>query len=133
MTTQGVGGKLPKAVWHKNTVHTFCDICIRAIEKMFRPHTHFNKQGWDFIVNEFRKETQLKYGPKQLKNKWDALKRDYKLWKDLMRNETGLGWDTHKNTIGADDAWWEEKIKVGFWFFAFCLLYFFCFYNIIAA
>jgi len=121
MSSQGIGSRAPKAIWHKRTVHTFCDVCIVAIGKMFRPHTHFNKQGWDFIANEFRTKTRLCYEQKQLKTKWDALKKDYQLWKDLMRSETGLGWDPHKMTVGADDAWWDEKIKV-----SSCLLKLLC-------
>ncbi|XP_070023540.1 uncharacterized protein [Nicotiana sylvestris] len=28
-----------------------------------------------------------------------------------MRGEIGLGWDAMKNTIMADDDWWERKFK----------------------
>ncbi|XP_060189259.1 uncharacterized protein LOC132618217 [Lycium barbarum] len=53
-------------------------------------------------------ETMIK---KQMKNHWDNMKKDWILFKKLMRGETGLGWDATKNTIMADDDWWERKIK----------------------
>ncbi|KAH9688209.1 DDE Tnp4 domain-containing protein [Citrus sinensis] len=51
------------------------------------------------------------YEQKQLKNKWDILKKDWQLWTNLLRNETGLGWDPVKQTITGSDEWWERKLK----------------------
>ncbi|XP_019251207.1 PREDICTED: uncharacterized protein LOC109230134 [Nicotiana attenuata] len=48
---------------------------------------------------------------KKMKNHWDYMKGEWTLFKQLMRGETGLGWDATKNTIMADDDWWERKIK----------------------
>ncbi|KAH9728180.1 hypothetical protein KPL70_008920 [Citrus sinensis] len=45
------------------------------------------------------------------KNKWDILKKDWQLWTNLLRNETGLGWDPVKQTIISSDEWWERKLK----------------------
>ncbi|KAL5571099.1 hypothetical protein UlMin_020696 [Ulmus minor] len=43
------------------------------------------------------------YTKPQLKNKWDALKTDWKIWKDLIGKETGLGWNSKKKTVDAYD------------------------------
>nr|XP_016435067.1 PREDICTED: L10-interacting MYB domain-containing protein-like [Nicotiana tabacum] len=48
---------------------------------------------------------------KKMKNYWDYMKDEWTLFKQLMRGETGLGWDATKNTIMADDDWWERTIK----------------------
>ncbi|CAL8167900.1 unnamed protein product [Prunus armeniaca] len=48
----------------------------------------------------------------QLKNKWDALKIEWKLWKELVGKETGLGWNSSKGTIDASDEWWNNKIQI---------------------
>ena len=49
-----------------------------------------------------------------MKNHWDGMKAEWTLFKQLMRGDTGIGWDATKNTIMADDDWWKRKIKVHF-------------------
>lgn len=48
----------------------------------------------------------------QFKNKWDQLKKDWKLWKELKHEATGLGWDSSRRTIDASDDWWKERLEV---------------------
>ncbi|XP_020593485.1 uncharacterized protein LOC110033750 [Phalaenopsis equestris] len=43
---------------------------------------------------------------------WDRLKKDWKIWKELKRESTGLGWDPAKRTIDASDKWWAERLTV---------------------
>ncbi|XP_028954042.1 L10-interacting MYB domain-containing protein-like [Malus domestica] len=49
---------------------------------------------------------------KQLKNKWDALKNEWKLWKELVGKEIGLGWNSSKGTVDASREWWNNKILI---------------------
>ncbi|KDP27802.1 hypothetical protein JCGZ_18882 [Jatropha curcas] len=100
-----------KAVWNKEMVHIFCDICIRAFQMGMRPGTHFTKQGWKYIIKHFQKESGQNFSKKQLKNKWDGSKKEWKLWKALISEETEIGWDPKKQTLEASDSWWDEKIK----------------------
>ena len=92
---------------------------IKFVQKRFhagnRPHTHFNKIWWDNVVIKFWQRSGRNYDYKQLKNRWEALKTQYKAWKKLPM-ETGLGWDADKNTVLADDSWWEEKINISLTF-----------------
>ncbi|KAK8936163.1 hypothetical protein KSP39_PZI013768 [Platanthera zijinensis] len=48
----------------------------------------------------------------QFKNKWDQLKKDWKLWKELKHGATGLGWDSTRRTVDASDDWWKERLEV---------------------
>ncbi|KAL5573685.1 hypothetical protein UlMin_023282 [Ulmus minor] len=47
----------------------------------------------------------------QLKNKWDVLKTNWKILKDLTGKETGLGWNSKKKTIDASNGWWLSKLQ----------------------
>ncbi|WCJ24546.1 hypothetical protein M5689_006497 [Euphorbia peplus] len=47
----------------------------------------------------------------QMRHKWDTMKLQWKLWRELKGKETGLGWDPIKGTIDASDEWWNEKIQ----------------------
>jgi hypothetical protein len=59
-----------KASWTKAMFHMFCDICIKAIKRDMRPNTYFNKAGWKFVIQTFKKQTRLSLTKAQLKNKW---------------------------------------------------------------
>ncbi|KAH9686253.1 DDE Tnp4 domain-containing protein [Citrus sinensis] len=100
-----------KAMWDNETVSIFCNLCIVEVEEGRRPGTHFTKIGWENLVKNFCKATGRVYSKLQLKNKWDALKNDWKLWKDLIGKETGLGWNIQKKTIDASPEWWQSKLK----------------------
>ncbi|KAH0706409.1 hypothetical protein KY285_010911 [Solanum tuberosum] len=45
-----------------------------------------------------------------MKNHWNGLKAEWTLFKQLMRGHT-IGWDATKNTIMADDDWWNRKMN----------------------
>ncbi|KAJ6882210.1 L10-interacting MYB domain-containing protein [Populus alba x Populus x berolinensis] len=99
-----------KASWSKAMLHTFCDICITAIERGMRPNTHFDKAGWKFVVKSFKDQTGLSLSKSQLKNKWDGIKKDWRVWKKLI-TKTGVGWSSELGTISATDEWWQSKIQ----------------------
>ncbi|KAL4311380.1 hypothetical protein GQ457_01G014020 [Hibiscus cannabinus] len=89
-----------------------CDLCIKEILIGNRLGTHFKREGWVKIVNNFEKETGKPYTQKQLKNKWDLLKKEWNLWKKLKEKDIGLGWNPIKRTVDAFDDWWESRLKV---------------------
>ncbi|XP_055814204.1 L10-interacting MYB domain-containing protein-like [Solanum dulcamara] len=99
------------AKWDDDANIKFIDLCENEIRQGRRPHTHLNRDGWNNVVEGFNRAMGKNYDKKQMKNRWDNMKKDWILFKKLMRGETGLGWDTTKNTIMADDDWWERKIK----------------------
>ncbi|PPS06829.1 hypothetical protein GOBAR_AA13810 [Gossypium barbadense] len=110
MSTSAIeaSGEKVKAVWDKRLTETFCDICIKEILKGNRPGTHFTKDGWLKIMINFEKETGKAFSQRQLKNRWDALKKEWKAWKKLKGEDTGLGWNPIKRTVDASDDWWEN-------------------------
>ncbi|XP_061958943.1 L10-interacting MYB domain-containing protein-like [Populus nigra] len=97
-----------KACWTREMLHAFCDICIKAIEQGMRPNTHFDKAGWKYVMNCFKNQTGHALTKAQLKNKWDGIKKDWRIWKKLI-SETGVGWSAELGTIAAPDEWWKAK------------------------
>ncbi|XP_024031770.1 L10-interacting MYB domain-containing protein-like [Morus notabilis] len=101
-----------KAIWDTEAIQLFCDLCIKEVEGGHRPGTHLDKVGWENVIQKFNEATKRVYKRTQLKNKWDALKNDWKLWKELVGKETGLGWNNKKNTIDASEEWWHNKLQI---------------------
>ncbi|PPD83107.1 hypothetical protein GOBAR_DD19960 [Gossypium barbadense] len=99
-------------MWDKRLTEIFCDICIKEILKGNRPGTHFTRDGWLKIMTNFEKETGKGFSQRQLKNRWDALKKEWKAWKKLKGEDTGLGWNPIKRTVDASDEWWESRLQV---------------------
>ncbi|KAI3507110.1 hypothetical protein L1887_21878 [Cichorium endivia] len=100
----------PKIVWDNETLMTFITLCLNELKKGNRPGTHFNKVGWENLEKYMKEETGKAFDRKQLKNKWDNMKKDWKLYDRLMRLETGIGGS--RSVLDASPEWWEEKIKV---------------------
>ncbi|XP_052490426.1 L10-interacting MYB domain-containing protein [Gossypium raimondii] len=101
-----------KATWDKRLTEIFCDICIKEILNGNRPGTHFTRGGWLKIMTNFEKETGKGFSQRRLKNRWDALKKEWKAWKKLKGEDTGLGWNPIKRTVDASDEWWESRLQV---------------------
>ncbi|KAL1174602.1 hypothetical protein V6Z11_A04G025700 [Gossypium hirsutum] len=78
-----VSGEKVKAMWDKRLTEIFCDICIKELLEGNRRGTHFTKDGWLKIMTNFEKETGKGFSQRQLKNRWDALKKNGKLGRNL--------------------------------------------------
>ncbi|KAG8377600.1 hypothetical protein BUALT_Bualt08G0049900 [Buddleja alternifolia] len=100
-----------KASWDLRTTEIFIKICVEELLAGNRPGSHFNKTGWDNLVRKFTTSTNRNYTRIQLKNRWDSLKKEWGIWKRLLRGESGLGWNNEKGTIEATPDWWQRKIQ----------------------
>lgn len=109
---RGKSNEKIKAVWDRNLTMIFCDLCIKEKDHNCRRGTYFKKEGWSRLVADFNKETGKEYEKSQLKNRWDLLKKEWKLWKQLKGNDTFFGWDPRKNNIDTSEEWWEMKLKL---------------------
>ncbi|KAH1031563.1 hypothetical protein J1N35_043737, partial [Gossypium stocksii] len=63
-------------------------------------------------MTNFEKEIGKAYSQRQFKNRWDALKKEWKAWKKLKGGDTAFGWNPIKRTVDAPDGWWESRLKV---------------------
>ncbi|KAL4577528.1 hypothetical protein LXL04_013637 [Taraxacum kok-saghyz] len=94
----------PKHVWNTDTTTYFIDMCLNEKLKGNKPGSHLNKAGWLNLEKAMLEKTG------KLSNKWDGMKKDWKLYDRLMRLETGIGGT--RSLIDASEEWWVEKINV---------------------
>ncbi|XP_052623723.1 L10-interacting MYB domain-containing protein-like [Lactuca sativa] len=100
--------KKPKFGWDNRSFMVFVDSCL--IKKKGRKATSsFDKIGWENIQKRIKEKTGYSLEKKQLTNKWENMKKEWKLYDRLMRLETGLGGT--RSLVDASPEWWEEKIK----------------------
>ncbi|XP_040950930.1 L10-interacting MYB domain-containing protein-like [Gossypium hirsutum] len=100
-----------KAVWGDELTLIFCELCVNEVNAGNRPTTHLNSKGWENVIALFQAKTQKKYGKPQLKNKWDTLKKEWRLWSELLKESTGIRWCPSKKTVDATEEWWAAKIQ----------------------
>ncbi|XP_038719821.1 L10-interacting MYB domain-containing protein-like [Tripterygium wilfordii] len=101
-----------KANWDSAQTKYFLDLCVKQVKEGRRSGSHFTKEGWQKIVARFAEKTRKRYDQPELKNKWDNLKKEHILWKKLQLHNTGTRWDSVRNTILADNDWWERRIQL---------------------
>ncbi|KEH17807.1 putative Myb/SANT-like domain-containing protein [Medicago truncatula] len=99
-----------KASWTDLKVNEiFIQTCLDQVIKGERIGTSFTKKGWKNIVCQFHESTGRDYDKNQLKNRYDTLKMEWRVWFDLFGKVTGMGWNNERNTFDAPDEWWENK------------------------
>jgi hypothetical protein len=105
---------MSKAVWDAFHTKVFCDICMDEVNANNRDGGCLSRKGYKNVEEKFFEKTGARLVKKQFKNKWDALKKDYTGWMELL-NATGLGWDPETKTMDADDDWWKNHIAVSYY------------------
>lgn len=66
---------------------------------------------WKEIQQEVERKIGRQCGANSCKYKYDTMKNDWRLWKQLKTLETGLGWNPIAGKIEALDEWWMKKIE----------------------
>ncbi|KAM3391801.1 hypothetical protein ACQJBY_013107 [Aegilops geniculata] len=99
------------AEWTDDNTRIIVELFVKQFRAGNMPNTHLTPNAYDDVGKEFLMRTGLEYTHKQVRNKWDKLKREYNLFKQLKHRETGGGWDFEKNTVKQDNEWWK-KAKV---------------------
>ncbi|KAK6922064.1 Myb/SANT-like domain [Dillenia turbinata] len=98
------------AKWDDYAHIKFVELYKEEIRKGNRHGSYLSKDGWRNLIAVFNQMTGRNYDKKQMKNHWDTMKSEWKLYKSSTHGETGLGFDVARNTIRLDDEWWEKKI-----------------------
>ncbi|CAI9283596.1 unnamed protein product [Lactuca saligna] len=96
-----------RITWNNENIVIFCDVCIDYIAK--------NRRGqlmrWKEIEDLFTERIGKRYHSKSLKNKYDSMKKDWRIWKFLKTGEPDLGWNPTTGKLDCPDEWWERKLK----------------------
>ncbi|KAK8317986.1 hypothetical protein V6Z12_A13G144900, partial [Gossypium hirsutum] len=100
-----------KVVWDDELTLIFCELCVNEVNAGNRPTSHLNSKGWENVIALFQAKTKKNYGKSQLKNKWDTLKKEWRLWRELLKESTGIGWCPSKKMVDVTKEWWSEKIQ----------------------
>jgi hypothetical protein len=98
--------------WCDENLSIVCEIFADEVDKENRANTHLSKTGYKNVIQRFKDRTRLLYTRMQFKNKWDKLKQDYGIWKQLVSNETGIGWDESGKNIVMTNSWWKKTSQV---------------------
>ncbi|XP_028764430.1 L10-interacting MYB domain-containing protein-like [Neltuma alba] len=88
-----------KATWDHYTTKILIDVYVEQIVHKERQGTSFTRPGWGKIEKNFRERSGKMYDRRQLKNRFDVLRKDWKLWEKLMSGETGIGYDAATNRV----------------------------------
>jgi len=75
-----MGNPFDKANWSAENTSIFCEICLE--EKRAGNHSNgfITNRGYVNISEKYYNSTHLKHSRKQLRNRWDQLKRLYQFW-----------------------------------------------------
>ena len=98
------------ASWSDEKTRIVCEIFAEECENGNRANTHLNKVGYENVIKKFKNMTGIEYNRRQFKNKWDRLKGEYGVWKQL-KSQTGIGFDAAGN-IDMSDDWWKRMSHV---------------------
>ncbi|XP_028804661.1 L10-interacting MYB domain-containing protein-like [Neltuma alba] len=79
-----------KVSWDSYTTKILIDVCVEQIVHKERQGTSFTRPGWNKITKNFQKRSGKMYDRKQLKNRFDILRKDWKLWEKLMSGRLAL-------------------------------------------
>ena len=90
---------MEKANWDDYHIRHFCEICKEETYLGNMPLGCLNRKGYKNLAEKFFSRTRKKMTKKQLKNKWDLLKKEYTQFMELKNAATGLGWNDQLGTI----------------------------------
>ncbi|CAN6201588.1 unnamed protein product [Urochloa humidicola] len=100
------------ADWCDDNTRVASEIMADEVLKGNRANTHLSKTGYKNLIERFEEMTGIVYTRLQFKNKWDKLKSDYNIWKQLKNNETGIGWDEHARILSCQNLGGRKQPKL---------------------
>ena len=106
--------KYPKAIWDSAAHSIYMDVCVEEVRANNRAPggTTLSDVGQVNLLTKFNERSGRNYSHQQLRNRWNACRSDYAIWKTLLQKASGIGRDPYTKTIAATDEWWALELKV---------------------
>lgn len=93
-----------KAAWEPEYHRVFVELCV---EQKLRGH----KPGTQHLLEPFQQRTGARFNKKQLKNHWDTMCKQWKIWRRLV-NCSDMKWDPEANIFHATADDWANYLHV---------------------
>ncbi|KAI9119424.1 hypothetical protein K1719_010099 [Acacia pycnantha] len=100
-----------RTCWDERCTRIFLEQCIDQILKKERKGGSFTATGWINIIYGFYRNSGKSLRKKQLKNSYDCLKKEWRVWDKLFSKETGISYDSVNHKVLAEDEWWDRKVQ----------------------
>ncbi|KAB1205201.1 hypothetical protein CJ030_MR7G021971 [Morella rubra] len=99
----------PRMVWHPEDVQNLIYLLIDEYNaRTFVDGKPKDPKLWQQIAQKLDIPDYPGISGVQVMGKVNSLKQDYKAFQ-FLKDQTGVGWDEEKDTVDADDGWWDLK------------------------
>ncbi|GMP69032.1 hypothetical protein CsSME_00028433 [Camellia sinensis var. sinensis] len=117
--TPSAKGKGPKPNhkenWDWENTCIYLELVVKEIDTSNRPHMSITQNRYRSLCKTYEATIGLTHTIKQLKNRYNQLKAEWRAWSKLMdsrKSPTGIGFDQETGLINALDEWWARMEKV---------------------
>ncbi|CAL5387580.1 unnamed protein product [Camellia sinensis] len=103
-----------KVKWNWENTRIFLEFVLKEIHAGNRPHMSITQNGYRFLCKTYEAVTGFTHAIKQLKNRYNQLKVEWRAWSKLMdscKGSTGIGFSQETGLINAADEWWTRMEK----------------------
>ncbi|CAL5349293.1 unnamed protein product [Camellia sinensis] len=100
-----------KCQFNSDNTKMFLQLVIAEMDVGNRQPCGLSMTGYKNVAYKFLDKTGLLHSAKQMKNKFDNLKKDWVAWKKLeyaAQGLTGFGYDQEAGLFTAPDHWWAK-------------------------
>jgi hypothetical protein len=103
-----------EAQWPLDIETRFVNLLVDIVTDGRIVNGHVHPDLWVSIASEFSTMIGTIYTAKQCSDKYKRLRINHREFLELLRDETGLGWDPVANTVHATETQWQQFLRVGF-------------------
>ncbi|CAL5385563.1 unnamed protein product [Camellia sinensis] len=104
-----------KVKWDWENTRIFLEFVLKVIRAGNRPHMSITQNGYRFLCKTYEAVTRFTHAIKQLENRYNQLKVEWRAWSKLMdscKGSTRIGFSQETGLINAADEWWTRMEKV---------------------